>query len=119
MTEDPELPEDDDAQPTPLRGASDARLVEAARAGEPDAFGRLYDTWFDRVHDLAYRILWDAEAAADVAQDAFLSAWRNLERLEDPQAFGGWLLRIARNGALDRKRKEHRAATRSTTNGSP
>jgi RNA polymerase sigma factor (sigma-70 family) len=79
------------------------------RAGDPDAFGVLYDRWFDRVHDLAYRIVYDENAAADVAQDAFLSAWRNLDRLEDAHAFGGWLLRIARNGALDRKRGDQRA----------
>jgi RNA polymerase sigma factor (sigma-70 family) len=109
MTDDAEPPEDTDAPPVPHRGDDDARLVVAARSGDPDAFGRIYDAWFDRVHDLAYRIVRDAEAAADVAQDAFLSAWRNLERLEEPRAFGGWLLRIARNGALDRKRKEQRA----------
>jgi len=109
MTDDPSLPEDTDEPDIPRRGAADARLVERIRAGDQHAFGRLYDHWFDRVHDLAYRILWDSEAAADVAQDAFLSAWRNLDRLEDPYAFGGWLLRIARNGALNRKRKEHRS----------
>jgi RNA polymerase sigma factor (sigma-70 family) len=79
------------------------------RAGDPDAFGQLYDEWFDRVHDLAFRIVFDTEVAAEVAQDAFLSAWRNLDSLADPYAFGGWLLRIARNGALNRKRKEQRS----------
>jgi RNA polymerase sigma factor (sigma-70 family) len=98
---------DDHAQPS--RGANDAPLVTRVREGDPDAFGLLYDRWFDRVVDLAYRILRDADAAADVAQDAFVAAWRNLDRLEDFDAFGGWLLRIARNGALDRKRKDDRA----------
>ncbi len=89
--------------------AEDAALVARARGDDPDAFGRLYDRWFDRVHDLAFRIVHDDAAAADVAQDAFVAAWRNLEKLEKPEAFGGWLLRIARNGALDRKRKDARA----------
>ncbi len=35
--------------------AQDERLVLAVRAGDRDAFGRLYDHWFDRVHDLARR----------------------------------------------------------------
>jgi len=100
MTEDRKIPEASDGPDTPL--------VERVRAGDSDAFGRLYDRWFDRVHDLAYRVLWDTEAAADVAQDAFLSAYRNIHSLEDPRAFGGWLLRIARNGALNRKRKDER-----------
>jgi RNA polymerase sigma factor (sigma-70 family) len=107
MTEDHEIPEVDHV-PVPARGASDAALVARVRAEDPHAFGELYDLYFDRVLDLAYRIVWDKNTAADVAQDAFLSAWRNLDRLEDPNAFGGWLLRIARNGALDRKRRDQR-----------
>ncbi|MBL8775352.1 MAG: sigma-70 family RNA polymerase sigma factor [Acidimicrobiales bacterium] len=79
----------------------DERLVLALRAGDPDAFGRLYDRWFDRVHDLARRVTRDDGLAADVAQDAFLAAWQRVDRLDDPAAFGGWLLRIARNRALD------------------
>jgi RNA polymerase sigma factor (sigma-70 family) len=109
MTDGPERPEDPHAQEAPRRGADDARLVLSLRAGDADAFGRLYDRWFDRVHDLASRILWNADAAADVAQDTFVSAWRNLGQLEDPYAFGGWLLRIARNTALNRKRTEQRS----------
>jgi len=85
----------------PLDRAEDERLVLALRAGDQDAFGRLFDRWYDRVHELARRITRDDGLAADVAQDAFLSAWQRLDRLDDPAAFGGWLLRIARNRALD------------------
>ena len=89
--------------------AEDAALVARARGEDPDAFGRIYDRWFVRVHDLAFRITRDDAAASDVAQDAFISAWKNLEKLETPEAFGGWLLRITRNAALDRKRRDARA----------
>jgi RNA polymerase sigma factor (sigma-70 family) len=85
----------------PLDRAEDERLVLALRAGDQDAFGRLFDRWYDRVHELARRITRDDALAADVAQDAFLSAWQRLDRLDDPASFGGWLLRIARNRALD------------------
>jgi RNA polymerase sigma-70 factor (ECF subfamily) len=95
----------------------DAALVEQARAGDPDAFGRLYDRWFDRVHDLAFRITNDTAAASDVAQDALLAAWQKLGTLEDPEAFGGWLLRITRNAALDRHRREQRARAPTTRRG--
>lgn len=97
---------DDDGRA--IARSEDAALVELARGDDPDSFGRLYDRWFDRVHDLAYRITRDDAAAADVAQDAFVAAWSSLERLEDPYAFGGWLLRITRNTALDRQRREGR-----------
>jgi RNA polymerase sigma factor (sigma-70 family) len=89
--------------------ASDAELVERARGGGEAAFGELYDRWFDRVYDLAYRVVRDPNAAADVAQDTFLSAWRELDGLEDPGAFGGWVRRIARNTALNRAKLDQRA----------
>jgi RNA polymerase sigma factor (sigma-70 family) len=85
----------------PLDRAEDERLVLALRAGDDAAFGQLFDRWYDRVHELARRITRDDGLAGDVAQDAFLAAWQRLDGLEDPAAFGGWLLRIARNRALD------------------
>lgn len=97
----------------PLDRVEDERLVLALRDGDPDAFGRLFDRWYDRVHDLARRITRDDGLAADVAQDAFLAAWERLDRLEDPAAFGGWLLRIARNRALDVVRAPARARTQA------
>ena len=105
-------PGDVDAAADPVRvarRARDAELVEGVRRGDERAFGRLYDDWFDRVYDVARRIVRDDEVAADVAQEAFLSAWRNLDSLADPGSFGGWILRIARNGALNRQQKERRS----------
>ena len=86
-------------------------LVEQARAGDQRAFGQLFDQWFDRVHDLSRRIVHDDGIAGEIAQDTFLTAWTKLSSLEDPDAFGGWLLRIARNGSLNRLAKERRAVT--------
>jgi RNA polymerase sigma factor (sigma-70 family) len=90
----------------------DVALVERARTDDPDAFGELYELWFERVYDLAYRITRDRDTAAEVAQEAFLSAWRQLGRLERADAFGGWLLRITRNTAFNRQRKEQRSSPR-------
>jgi len=97
---------DDDRYPD---RADDARLVDAVRAGDERAFGTLYDRWYDRVYRLALGVVRQPDVAAEVAQESFLSAWRGLDRLEDPRAFGGWLLRIARNGALNRRAKEQRS----------
>src|SRR5690606_38240549 len=69
-----------------------------------------YDRWYDRVWNVARRIVRDPDIAAEVAQDAFLSAWRNLGTLESPDAFGGWLLRIARNASFNRQRNEARSS---------
>ena len=50
----------------------------------------------------------DHALPAEVAQDTFLRAWQQLGTVRDPAVFGGWLLRIARNTALNRLRSERR-----------
>ncbi len=92
-----------------MAGTPEGSLVEAARAGDSQAFGKLFDTWFDKVHDLSRRIVRDPGTAGEVAQDTFLAAWTRLDSLDDPDAFGGWLLRIARNKSLNRLEKERRS----------
>jgi RNA polymerase sigma factor (sigma-70 family) len=91
------------------RRAEDARLVGASRAGDPSAFASLFDHWFDRCVDVSWRILHDRDAAADVAQDAFLAAWQGLGGLRDPASFGGWVLRTTRNRSLDRLARDRRS----------
>ena len=97
-----------DAEQAALR-RRDADWVRQCLAGDQRAFGQLYDAWFDRVFDLVNRVVRDRDVAAEVAQEAFFAAWRNLGTLEKPDAFGGWLLRIARNGAYNRSQKEQRS----------
>lgn len=87
----------------------DAALVRAAQAGDGQAFGALFDRWSARVVDVAYRIVRDREVAAEVAQDAFLAAWTGLDRLQQAESFGGWVLRIGRNKALNRLERERRS----------
>lgn len=85
-----------------VEASPDAVLVEAARRQEPGAYGELFRRWYDRSYDVAMNIIRDREAAADVAQDAFLVGWERLMDLRDPDAFGGWILRTTRNRALNR-----------------
>lgn len=80
------------------------RAVARAQAGDPAAFERLYDELSPRVRNAAYRVIGDEHEAEDTAQDAFLAAYVSLPKLSDPQAFEGWLMRIARNRAADRRR---------------
>src|SRR5688572_23346889 len=91
---------------TPAHAAEDADLVRQARDGDHAAFGDLYQRYARVVHGLLLaRIpLTDVD---DLVQDVFLSAWKRLDSLRDPGAFGGWLAMIARNRAAD----FHRRAT--------
>ncbi|MGO2112841.1 MAG: RNA polymerase sigma factor [Pseudoclavibacter sp.] len=89
--------------------ARDAALVNAVRGGDRDAFAGLVEAWYDRCWEVSWRILHDRDRAADVAQDTMLAAWQNLDGLESPGSFGGWVLRMSRNRSLDRLTHERRA----------
>jgi RNA polymerase sigma-70 factor (ECF subfamily) len=88
----------------PEHAAEDAVLVRRARNGDEEAFADLYRRYARVVHGLLLgRVPWaDAD---DLVQDVFVSAWRRLDGLRDPAAFGGWLATIARNRAADFHRR--------------
>ncbi len=93
----------------PEHNRSDSQLVLAVQGQDPAAFAELFDRWFDRVFDVARNITRDDDSAAEVAQDVFLVIWQQVSTLANPDAFGGWALRIARNRALNRLKKENRS----------
>src|SRR5690349_2565274 len=87
------------------------RLVEAGQRGDVEAFNQLVRLYESRVYNLCYRMLGDADAAADVTQDTFISAYRNLGKFRGG-LFRSWLLRIATNACYDALRaRKRRPAT--------
>jgi len=84
--------------------AEDGRLVRSARAGDESAFARLYERYGRIVHALLLARA-AREEVDDLVQDVFLTAWRRLDDLRDPAAFGGWIAIIARNRATDAHRR--------------
>lgn len=87
--------------------STDADLVAAARDGDSSAFGKLAERYRDAAFGIAYSRLGDFEAARDAAQDALITAYRDLPTLADPSKFAGWLRRIAVTSAVNvvRRRK--------------
>jgi RNA polymerase sigma-70 factor (ECF subfamily) len=85
--------------------SSDDELLQRARQGERAAFEELVERTRDRVYGVALRILRSEAEAAEVTQETFLSAWRNLKQLSGAQ-FGSWVHRIAANRALMKLRHE-------------
>lgn len=73
--------------------------VRAAARGDQEAFARLVDATRTLVCSIALAILRDVEASRDVAQDVFLSAWRDLGKLRNPASFLPWLRQMTRNRA--------------------
>jgi len=91
---------------------SDQALIDRSLAGEPEAFGELVRRYQDRLFGTLTHLLGSVHDAADVAQDAFVLAYRNLPRFRGNSAFYSWLFRIAYNSAIDHRRK-HRRKTQS------
>lgn len=82
-------------------------LVARAQRGDQQAFSALYLRYFDRVYRYVRIALRDPHEAEDIAQAAFVQAFRHLDRFEvrPGQPFRPWLLRIAGNLAIDHCRK--------------
>lgn len=87
----------------------DEYLAAAARAGDRGAFGRLAERWQPKLLAHAWRLMGEAEAARDVAQDAWVDIARGLARLDDASLFPAWAYRVVSRRAADAIRKLARA----------
>ncbi len=87
---------------------SDTDLVTRLRAGDDDAFEFVVRTYSGRLLVVTRRILCNDEDARDAVQDAFLSAFRSLDRFEGGSLLSTWLHRIAVNAALMKLRTRRR-----------
>src|SRR5262245_61968137 len=75
----------------------DAVLIEAARHGNRDAFGRLVARYRGLVCSITYSVTGNLSHCDELAQETFLTVWRQLPELRRPDQFGSYLGRIARN----------------------
>ncbi|MEJ1933653.1 sigma-70 family RNA polymerase sigma factor, partial [Nostoc sp. NIES-2111] len=81
--------------------ASDIDLVSATLAGDKDHFRVLVERHSRSVYRLAWRITGNATDAEDVVQEAFLRAYRSLDKFDQRASFLTWIQRIASNYSLD------------------
>jgi RNA polymerase sigma-70 factor (ECF subfamily) len=87
---------------------TDAELVRLAQEGDLEAFAEIVRRHERRLRVVLLRILDDARDVEEAVQDAFVQAWRNLDRYRGEAALFTWLYRIGVNAALARtRRKEH------------
>ena len=92
---------------TPTDNERDARLVKAAQKNAND-YRHLVQLHQDRVFATALRFVHDASDANDIAQDAFIKAYKHLGRFEAGKRFSPWVCTIASNLAKDHLRKKQR-----------
>ncbi len=78
--------------------------VEAAKRGDLEAFNQLVLKYQDHIVSVVFQILRDFEEAQDMAQEAFVKAFRSLESFRGDAKFSTWLYRIAINLAKSKLR---------------
>jgi RNA polymerase sigma-70 factor (ECF subfamily) len=95
-------------------GALPRELLERVAARDPDALGRFFDCYVDRVFSLACRLLGNRAAAEDVSQEVFLKIHRAIDRLDPSRDPGPWVTTITCNACREYWRSAAQRAARSS-----
>jgi RNA polymerase sigma-70 factor (ECF subfamily) len=82
-------------------------LIRMAQGGDLTAFNRLVLSYQGQVYNVALRVLGDPAGADDAAQEAFISAFRAIDRFRGG-SFRAWLMRIVTNACYDELRRQKR-----------
>lgn len=86
-------------------GREDARLVRSFREGNDEAFSRLVSKYQDPLYSIVYRMVGEREEARDIAQEAFVKAYRGIDTFDPGRPFRSWLLSIGTHTAIDHLRR--------------
>jgi len=92
------------SMPDTIIDAETTRLAQQAQTGSAEAFCALIDLHQRAARRVAVTALGHSPDVDEAVQDACITAWQRIDRLEDPAAFRAWLLRITWRKALDRRR---------------
>ncbi len=76
---------------------AESSLIERSRAGDSEAFGCLVGQYQSLVCAVTYSLCGDVSRSEELAQETFVTAWKQLGKLEEPRKFKAWLCGIARN----------------------
>ena len=92
-------------------------IIARARRGDADAFEQLVAAYRNQVFRLAMRMCGNEADADEVAQEAFLSAWKGLPNFRGESRFSTWLYQLTNHAAIDRLRREKRQAAAEDIDG--
>jgi RNA polymerase sigma-70 factor (ECF subfamily) len=96
-------------------------MLDAVRRRDPEALGEFFELYFDRLYNVAYRLVGEHARAEDVLQEVFLKVHRAAHQLDPERDPGPWLATLTRNACRERWRRKGRRANgyaQSLDNGS-
>lgn len=101
--------------------ALETLLVERAVRGDELAFREIFETYRDRVHRVAFRVVKNHDDATDVAQDVWISLHKNIAGFRQDSSLGSWLHRVTVNAGLMhlRRHKRHTGLVELRESNSP
>jgi RNA polymerase sigma-70 factor (ECF subfamily) len=89
----------------------ESELIASAANGDAKAFRLLVNRYLPLVYNYLFRMTQNHELSEEMAQEAFVKAYRNLKSFDRSRAFKPWLLRIATNATLSELRKQKKVVS--------
>jgi len=84
----------------------DREIIKKIRNGNKEAFKFIVEKYMKLAYSIAYSIVGSREEALDISQEAFIKVYRNLKKFDASKPFLPWFIKILKNIAIDRMRKE-------------
>jgi RNA polymerase sigma factor (sigma-70 family) len=84
----------------------DYDLIDCAIKGDQSAYDKLMKKYYNLVHNLIFRMIYNKEDVDDLTQEAFIKAFNSLAKFDRQFAFSTWLYKIASNNCIDYLRKK-------------
>ncbi|MDF1543541.1 MAG: RNA polymerase sigma factor [bacterium] len=96
----------DEKQRMTARARKLEQLAQKAKLGDQEAFSELMKAKMNEIIAMTYKMTGDRQSAADLAQETFISAWKNLGSFRGDSSVSSWLYRIAANKTLNHLKRE-------------
>ncbi len=90
------------------KSQDELNLVRRAKSGDKDAFGQLMEMHAIRAYRIAYSVIPKQQEAEDAVQEACITAFKSIGKIEKEESFGSWFGRIVTSRAYDVGRKKQR-----------
>jgi len=98
-----------------MQNTDEPELIARSLGGDTEAYGQLVNRYKDAIYHHCFAILRDEDAAEDMAQEAFITAYYQLKKYKSDYKFSTWLFKVSTNKCLNHIRRTVREVRASET----